>query len=95
MKRKITCMDFIFDSLSFIALSYVLDGCKYAFRENIWYVFFFALDIHVLCKYWDRVAKAISNKVLRIVVIAIVLAIPVVFAYYFGILDISTTLRKW
>lgn len=87
-------VEVFFDTLSMIALHYILTGCRFAFRADLIYVFFFALDIYYMHKFWDDLSKNILNKLLRMVILVVVFVTPLLFAYFVGRLDVSLILGR-
>lgn len=90
---KIT--NFTVDLISFLGLRYMLVGCKFAFQNNAWYIFFFTLDIYLICKFWEYTKKIIVNKALCTITIIATFVALAVFVYYFGYMEIDPVLRRW
>ncbi len=93
-RTSLKVLDIFFDSLSFISIQYILLCCIYAFRANIVYVFFIALNASVVCKHWINLKNAISDKVWFAVVFIINFIVLVAFILMFGYLEISPILKE-
>lgn len=77
-------MEIFFDSLVFISIQYVLLCCMYSFRTHIVYVFFFALNISLICKHFANLKKEISNRPLFVIVAALNIIFLAGFMLEFG-----------
>lgn len=93
-KTLFTALSILFDSLTFIAIQYILLCCMYSFRAHIVYAFFVALNTSVICKHWEILKSAISNKVLFVTVFVLNFVFLAAFMLMFGYLEISPILKK-
>lgn len=93
-KNALKALDIFFDSLTFISIQYILLCCMYSFRASIVYVFFFALNISVICKHWTNLKNTISNKILFITVFVLNFIVLAAFMLLFGYLEISPVLKE-
>ena len=82
-------------SLAFISIRYIIISCKFAFQEDLIFIFLFALDIYIIGNYWVYLTKHIPNKYARAAVLSIALIILAAFVYFYGYLEISPAIRKW
>ena len=88
-KTAFKVLSIFFDSLTFIAIQYILLCCMYSFRAHIVYAFFIALNVSVICKHWTNLKSAISSKVLFVMVFMLNFAFLAGFMLIFGHLEIS------
>lgn len=93
-KKVLKALDVLLDSITFISIQYILLCCMYAFRANIVYVFFFALNISIISKHWTNLKDAIPNKMLFIIVFAFNFIVLAVFMLLFGYLEILPMLKE-
>lgn len=94
MPNVLKALDIFFDSLTFVSIQYLLLCCSYSFRESIVYVFFFALDVSVICKFWINLKSVISNKILLFTVFILNFIVLAAFMLMFGYLEISPVLKE-
>ena len=93
-KNIIKTLDIFLDSISFVSIQYILLCCMYAFRTNIVYVFFFALNISIISKHWTNLKNAIPNKMIFVFVFALNFIVLAGFMLLFGYLEISPMLKE-
>ena len=89
-KTVLRALDIFFDSLTFAGVHYLLLCCTFSFRANIAYVFFFALNVAVIVKYWTRLRAALGSKMLLAAVFVASFAAVGAVIFFCGYLEVAT-----
>ena len=80
-------MDVLVETINFILLSYLLSSAALSFHRSILYILFFASDVWLTSKYWDRLKSLIMNKGIRVCVLMGSFLILVLIIYFGGYLS--------
>ena len=83
MKRS-KILDIIVESINYIIINYALSNMAMFFKTNPVFILFYASEIWVMGKYWEKVYDITKNKIISAILLIICFAIHIGIAYLIG-----------
>lgn len=78
----------------YISLEYIVSSCRFGFRAEPVCVFFDTLNLFLFFSYWKYLQGACSKKWLRVLIVALSIAIYLAIVYLFGFLDVAPAMKR-
>ena len=94
-KLRIQSRSTVMEVLYCVVTKYLLLCCLYAFsRRSLWGLLFSCLQVLFINHFWIRMEEQIPNKLIRLLIDAIGLCLPLILFLTVGYLDIIPVFQK-
>lgn len=77
-------IDIFIESINYVVISYALSNMAMLFQNNPLFILFFASEIWVMNKYWQKVNELGKSKVISAILLIVCFAIHIGLIYFIG-----------
>lgn len=77
-------LELIIESVNYIIINYALSNLAMLFKNNPFFILFFASEIWVMGNYWRKVLDMTKSKTFSIILMIACFAIHIGMVYYMG-----------